>query len=219
MAGRGFSLVEALISSALFSFVIAGVYLLYTVMQTTLDRGQVRADLQQNARVGLARLVQVVRMAGYTGGAATDPLGAAGVSCLSTNGSQITYDLADDAGDPAVPPRKVLRRREGAGIPQPQAEAVAALSFLYYDVDNQPLVPAAPALAREPGGDHAADPVVRGRAAGRPGVLHAQERCAPPEPLSGLAAPPSSSSCWSWRCSCWPGPRSSPSPPPSRRSR
>ncbi len=140
-------MLEVLVSSALFSFVMAGIYLLYTTMQTTLDRGQVRADLQQNARVGLDRLVQDLRMAGYSTGSAT-ALRAAAAGCLSfvTGVTQITYDTADDPNDTAVPPRKVLRRREGGGSPQPQAQAVGALTFTYYDVNGQTLIPASTGL-------------------------------------------------------------------------
>ncbi len=64
------TLLETLISTALFSLVIIGVYLLYTTMQGTLNRGQLKTDLQQNARVAMDRMVQEIRMAGY------DPTGA-----------------------------------------------------------------------------------------------------------------------------------------------
>jgi hypothetical protein len=143
MQGRGFTLMEVLVTGTLFAFVTAGVYLLYTTMQETLDRGQVKTDLQQNARIGLDRLVQELRMAGYNPGTPGDPLRAAGVGCLSfvTNGSQITYDTADDASDWSVPRRKVLRRREDGGGAQPQAQTVGAFSFTYYDIYNEPLAP------------------------------------------------------------------------------
>ncbi len=156
--GQGFTLLETLISSALFAVVIAGVYLLYTTMQTTMSRGEVKTELQQNARVGLSRIAQEIRMAGY------DPSGAiplvavppraairaATPGCLSfvadvsASGasSQITY-LLDGT---------VLRRRQDAwdagtlafsrGSAQPQAESVDLLSFTYYDEGNQVLTPA-----------------------------------------------------------------------------
>ncbi len=143
MRNRGFTLIEVLVTSALFSCVMLGVYQLYTTMQETLSRGEVKADLQQNARSGLDRLVQELRMAGYGVGGSGDPLRAAGPSCLAfvTNGSQISYDTAEDVTDPGMPRRKLLRRREGGGGAQPLAEAVALLSFAYYDVYNVLLVP------------------------------------------------------------------------------
>ncbi len=156
--GQGFTLLETLISSALFALVIAGVYLLYTTMQTTLSRGELKTDLQQNARVGLNRMTQEIRMAGY------DPSGAiplvavppraairaATPRCLSfvadvsASGasSQITY-LLDGT---------ILRRRQDVwnaatlafsrGSAQPQAESMDLLSFAYYDEESQILTPA-----------------------------------------------------------------------------
>ena len=67
---RGVTLLEVLISTALFAFVMGGVYLLYTTMLGTMNRGELAADIQQNARVGLGRMVQEIQMAGY------DPSGA-----------------------------------------------------------------------------------------------------------------------------------------------
>ncbi|MBI3085298.1 MAG: prepilin-type N-terminal cleavage/methylation domain-containing protein, partial [candidate division NC10 bacterium] len=63
-ANEGFTLVETLIAAALFSVVITGVYVLYTTMQSTLSRGELKSGLQQNARVGLDRMIQEIRMAG-----------------------------------------------------------------------------------------------------------------------------------------------------------
>jgi type IV pilus assembly protein PilW len=153
---RGFSLLETLITIALFSIVIAGVYLLYTTMQNTMSRGELKTDLQQNARVGLDRMVQEIRMAGY------DPSGAipavtlppkAGIraassGCLSfiayrpSSGAsaQITYDLDGTT----------LQRREepwngsSAFTPSgafPLAESVSVLAFTYYDAYNQVITP------------------------------------------------------------------------------
>jgi prepilin-type N-terminal cleavage/methylation domain-containing protein len=155
----GFTLIETLISAALFSVVITGVYLLYTTMQSTLSRGELKSDLQQNARVGLDRMVQEIRMAGY------DPSGAiplvtlqpkaairaASSTCLSfvsyrpstVTSTQITYDISGTT----------LRRREdpwsgspdyefSGGSAQPQADSVNALTFTYYDANNAVLTPA-----------------------------------------------------------------------------
>src|SRR5512147_2741105 len=62
---RGFSVPEVLVATALFSVVMAGVYSLYIAMQGTFTRGEMKSDLYQNARVGLDRMVQELRMAGY----------------------------------------------------------------------------------------------------------------------------------------------------------
>jgi Tfp pilus assembly protein PilW len=59
------TLVEVLISGALISVVMASVYVLYIAMHDTWHKGELKADLQQNARVGLAQMTQEMRMAGY----------------------------------------------------------------------------------------------------------------------------------------------------------
>lgn len=170
--GRGFSLIEVLIAAALFTLVMAGVYLLYTTMQDTLARGEMKSDLQQNARVGLDRLVQELRMAGYDpenalATVSTNPyhdIRAAGDSCVSfvtyrsqTSAErtvQVTYWLSGGT----------LRRREDswsaasrAFIPpattdaEPLAESVSVLNFTYYDASNRILRPSAVGAACPPG--------------------------------------------------------------------
>jgi prepilin-type N-terminal cleavage/methylation domain-containing protein len=158
---RGFTLLEILISSALFAFVMGGVYLLYTTMLGTMNRGELAADIQQNARVGLSRMVQEIQMAAYDPSLAIpqvaldpkDAIRAASPSCFSfvayqlshppsgpsTEVSyQITYDLSGTT----------LRRRAGAwdatalafaagGGAQPLAENVDRLEFTYYDQHGQ----------------------------------------------------------------------------------
>ena len=155
----GFTLIETLVAAALLSIVIVGVYLLYTTMQSTMSRGELKSDLQQNARVALDQMVREIRMAGYDPSVAIPvvvvqpkaAVRAATAACFSfiadVSGSglskQITYDLngttlrrrADnwDAGTNAF----VL----GGGA-QPQAETVTLLAFTYYDAYDQVLTPA-----------------------------------------------------------------------------
>lgn len=155
----GFTLIETLIAAALFSTVILGVYLLYTTMQSTLSRGELKSGLQQNARVALDRMIQEIRMAGYDPSGAIplvtlqpkDAVRAASSTCfsfVSSNSSgtasvQITYELDGTT----------LRRKEeqwdvaslafsGGSGAQPQAESVIALTFTYYDANNAVLTPA-----------------------------------------------------------------------------
>jgi len=154
--GRGFTLVETLIAAALFSVVITGVYVLYTTMQSTLSRGELKSGLQQNARVGLDRMIQEIRMAGY------DPSGAiplvtllpkaairaASSTCLSfvsynpSSGAsaQITYDLSGTKLRRTEDPWNGTNAFSG-GSAQPQAEPVNVLTFTYYDSNNAALTP------------------------------------------------------------------------------
>jgi prepilin-type N-terminal cleavage/methylation domain-containing protein len=161
----GFSLVEVLVSTALFSLVLASMYLLYTTMLGAMSRGEMFSDLQQNARVGLQRMVQEVRMAGYDPSnaipllapAPKDIIRAATAGCLSFIGYQVdpdhptvdlTYQLSYYLDG------TTLRRRAepwdsshttfgASGGAQPLAENVLALSLTYYDLDNREIVPGA----------------------------------------------------------------------------
>jgi len=156
----GFSLVEVLVSTALFSLVLAGMYLLYTTMLGTMSRGEMFSDLQQNARVGLHRMVQEVRMAGYDPSnaipllapAPKDFIRAATAGCLSFIGYQVqasadlTYQISYYLDGTTL-----KRRAEpwasntfgDSGGAQPLAENILALSLTYYDLDNREIVPGA----------------------------------------------------------------------------
>lgn len=159
--GRGVTLVEMLVSTTLFTVVMAGVYLVYTTMQQTMLRGETKTDLQQSGRIAMGRMVQEIRMMGY------DPSGALSLvtvlprgglragssSCvafISYNPSsgqtvQVTYSH-DQSG-------LAIRRQEdawdaahntfGTGSAQPFADLVQALQFSYYDAFSQPITPAA----------------------------------------------------------------------------
>jgi hypothetical protein len=155
------TLVETLIGALIFAFVTAGVYVMYTTMQTTMSRGELMSDLQQNARIGLSQMAQEIRIAGYDPSGVIPlvttppkaPIRAASSGCLcivadvSASGagpaSQITYDFSASS----------LRRRQDSwdatkndfsgGSPQPLAGSLAVLTFTYYDANNQVLTPAA----------------------------------------------------------------------------
>jgi prepilin-type N-terminal cleavage/methylation domain-containing protein len=172
-AAKGVTLLEVLVASALFAMVLAGVYSLYTAMHGSLTRGETKSDLQQNARVGLDRVVQELRMAGYDPESALaqiafqpfNELRAAGSHCLSfvtsrtVGGSErtvrVTYHLSGttlrrrvDSWNPAsqafsTPPHSDI---------DPVAEAVHQLAFAYYDAFDRLLVPSGAALGGCPPG-------------------------------------------------------------------
>ena len=60
----GFTLAEVLIASTVSMIVLIGLYLLYDVNQATLIRGEQQTDLQQNARIGMDRIVRELRLVG-----------------------------------------------------------------------------------------------------------------------------------------------------------
>lgn len=70
---RGFTLLELLISAAIFPIVLLAVYLMYEANQATYLKGESRTDLQQHARIGMDRMETEIRMAGYGVPAATAP--------------------------------------------------------------------------------------------------------------------------------------------------
>jgi hypothetical protein len=152
------TLVEILISSALISVILGSVYLVYLTMQDTFSKGELKADLQQSARVGLAKMTQEIRMAGYDPKGTiplvvTPPKGsirAAMPACLSFladvegkgNTVQITYHLdATTLRREEQPWKTSPKEFDGGGGAQPLAGSVMVLAFTYYDDANQILVP------------------------------------------------------------------------------
>jgi Tfp pilus assembly protein PilW len=152
------TLVEILISTALISIVMGSVYLVYLTMQNTFSKGELKADLQQNARVGLAKMTQEMRMAGFdpTGAiplVTTPPkaaIRAATAGCLSfladvegTNDtSQITYMLDATTLKRQQQPWKSSPKEFSGGLgAQPLTGSVSLLAFAYYDGNNRILVP------------------------------------------------------------------------------
>jgi len=61
----GFTLAETLIAAAIGAVILVGLYLVYDVNQMTFIKGEQLADLQQNARIGIDRIVREVRLAGF----------------------------------------------------------------------------------------------------------------------------------------------------------
>lgn len=163
-------MLEVLVATALFSAVMAGAYLLYVTMQGTLTRGEMKSDLHQNARVGMDRMMQELRMAGYDPENALqqvlnqpfNEIRAAGATCLSVvtyrlhAGSEksvrVTYSLGGTT----------LRRREDdwdpvtktflASSTQPLANAVSQLAFTYYDAFDRILRPSGAVVGGCPSG-------------------------------------------------------------------
>jgi len=152
------TLVEILISTALISIVFGSVYLVYLTMLNTFSKGELKADLQQNARVGLAKMTQEMRMAGY------DPTGAlplvtpppkaairaATAGCFSfladvegkNDTSQITFKLDVTTLRRQQQPWKAGTKEFSGGLgAQPLTGSVSVLAFTYYDGDNQILAP------------------------------------------------------------------------------
>lgn len=108
----GFTLAEVLIASTVSMIVLIGLYLLYDVNQATLIRGEQQTDLQQNARIGMDRIVRELRLVG------SDPSGTL------SGGPLIPGATTNCAGAPP------------AGPPQAIEIAEATCVRVYADVDS-----------------------------------------------------------------------------------
>lgn len=156
---RGFTLVELLMASALLVPLVVTLFLTLEAMQRTYSKGEQRADVQQSARIAMARIVRELRAAGF------DPkkvipqlpvpaaIQTAEVSRIAFIGDpdgegkksmKIEYqlDLTDD------PP--ILRRQQwstwnsgwsGPSGAQPLANGITAVEFTYYGADGVAIAP------------------------------------------------------------------------------
>ena len=100
----GFTLAEVLIASTVSMIVLIGLYLLYDVNQATLIRGEQQTDLQQNARIGMDRIVRELRLVG------SDPSGTLSV------GPAIPGATTNCAGAPPAPPPRAIEIAEATCV-------------------------------------------------------------------------------------------------------
>lgn len=158
---KGFTLVELLVVLALTGIVTAAVYKSFTAQQQVYVAQDQVAGMQQDIRASLEIMIKELRMAGY------DPLGTANAGIVLATNSRIqftadhnrngvlvtpgppasndphedvTFSLKpesdpNDDGIATVFPSEL--RRASWGVPQPLAENVEVLNFVYLDEDNQ----------------------------------------------------------------------------------
>ncbi|MFQ5881716.1 MAG: PilW family protein [Candidatus Methylomirabilales bacterium] len=100
---RGFTLLEILVSSAIFGIVLGAIYIMYVTNQTTFARGENKIELQQNARVAMERMAREIRMAGYdpSGAIPAQPVGQQ-TAIQVADANTITF-IADVDGDNSNP--------------------------------------------------------------------------------------------------------------------
>lgn len=159
----GFTLVELLVSIAIFGVVLAAIGGLLNINSKLYFSKENTMIMTQDLRAAMNLMVREIRMAGC------DPTGAGGIGFLNdtddrynTDGNSIhfTIDTTDTAGtgspDGLVDGpnedinyylyttngiQKIGRRTGGAGSPSPVAEYITALSFAYYDSSGAVLSP------------------------------------------------------------------------------
>lgn len=151
----GFTILEALVSSIIFLVILLAVLATYTPSKKIYARGERKTDVQQNARLALGEMSRQIRMAGYfpenfsvpaPGTPLSDPIR------LAANDALAIYGDASDSGSSSLflfcLDGTTLRRTQGdpadagsftCSTGEVLAENVTDLSFVYYDVDGNPV--------------------------------------------------------------------------------
>jgi prepilin-type N-terminal cleavage/methylation domain-containing protein len=156
--GAGFTMAEVLIVTAISGVILLGLYLMYDVNQVTFVKGEQQADLQQNARIVMDRIVRELRLAGSE--RQTPPVIPA--SCTTAiqlaEATRINFiaNIDDDdlterveyTYDGASSPPNIKREQwpsftgpgcaswSASGGAQSFAERVTTVAFTYYDGNN-----------------------------------------------------------------------------------
>lgn len=152
----GFAVLEFLIASTIFIIVVLAVYLMYETNQATFAKGEKDADLQQNARVAMDRIIRELRMAGFDPQAAIIPTPCA-TAIQSATATSIRFITNTD--EDATPERveytydsrqKKIKREawpsltgsncfddwSSSGGAKSLAEKISSVTFVYRDASN-----------------------------------------------------------------------------------
>lgn len=136
----GFTLIEVLLCLAIISIVFGTIYRSFANVNRSYTKENVKAGVQQKARIGIDLMARDIRLAGL------DPLGSAsaGFDPLTTNTSSIgfTADLNYD-GDIDDPFEEMVYRFNGSSLEQTNhlgtatlMDNVFALTFTYLDQED-----------------------------------------------------------------------------------
>lgn len=151
---NGFTLLEALITSSIFAIVLIAVYASFESSQKSVTWGETKAEVQQTARVAMGMMANEIRTAGYDPSNAMTLLPTTAVQAANPNTVTFIGDVDGDNVTDRVTYRlqgtQVIRDFSswvGAAFPAPApdqlADGVTALTFAYFDGnDNPTAVPA-----------------------------------------------------------------------------
>ena len=150
---RGFTLVELLIAAAVLGPLVIALFHVVETMQGVYRKGEGRADLQQDARIVMARIVRELRFGGLDPSDVIPHLPIQAV-IQTAETSRIAF-VGDTNGDgrskkieyrlDLSPDRPVLRRQQwstwnngwsSTNGAQPLAEGIATVEFTYYGADG-----------------------------------------------------------------------------------
>lgn len=141
---EGFTLVELLVSILVSMIVLAAISATFVLQNKSYARQEQVVDVQENARAALQLMTKELLMAGY------DPTGkaGAGIEAADANTVRFTMDL-DENEDVTGSSEDItyaldttdnqVTRQVGSGTPQPIGESIQALSFKYFDSDDNEL--------------------------------------------------------------------------------
>ena len=157
---QGFTLLEALLATAITAVVLGATYTMYLANQETFLKGEARSDLQQSARIAMDEVLRALHGLGYDprltgrfgfrdsanpGAGAGCPDGSVG--CATQAEIRFTLDddgdgLVDDVGMERVCFRLrdgVLQKIKPGGVlnPQPLATEITTLRFTFLDGANR----------------------------------------------------------------------------------
>jgi len=154
----GFTSSEVLIVSTLIGPVLISAFIILETMHGAYSRGERRADLQQSARIGMARIVRELRAAGLDpsglipGLPNPGPIQSADISRIAfvgdANGDGSSRKIEYRLDLSASPP--VLRRQQwstwgggwsGTNGAQPLAEGITTVEFTYFGAGGSAIPP------------------------------------------------------------------------------
>ncbi|CAK8714086.1 Type IV pilus assembly protein PilW [Candidatus Electrothrix gigas] len=137
---KGFTLVEIMVSMAISSLVIAGIYGVYTIQQRSYTVQEQVSEMQQRIRSALDFMTRNIRMAGY------DPSGVCSSDFITANEDTLVFDVCERRT--GVPEYRITLKYTSTGqlnvtrdnkntagnvLPMPLAENVDAFRFSYRD--------------------------------------------------------------------------------------
>jgi type II secretory pathway pseudopilin PulG len=148
-AGKGFTILEAMVATAIFMVVMYGVYVIYDVGERNYVSGSRKWDVQSQARVAIERMARELRMAGYASPKLTDPIVIATNDTVAfhadvdgSGAKYITYSRRDCSGNLGT---TLFRNVYNAGTNprycggDPFIENINGLTFTYYELNNVPI--------------------------------------------------------------------------------
>jgi type IV pilus assembly protein PilW len=142
---KGFTLVEIMVSMAISSLVIAGIYGVYTIQQRSYTVQEQVSEMQQRIRSALDFMTRNIRMAGY------DPSGVCSSDFITADADTLVFDVCErrtgvpeyritlqyNASTGQLDVTRDNKNTAGNASSMPLAENVDAFRFSYRDDEGK----------------------------------------------------------------------------------